>query len=121
MLIYAIPAPDAAITQPMGLAAAMASSWKWLSAFEHLGGYNPLRPVALTCSERPITWRPVDADSPRDLLCAAARPWAVRRFLAVAAVCFDATYGLVLGVYHSAVEWALVGRPGLLRHILRMP
>ncbi|MCY0092464.1 disulfide bond formation protein B [Hoeflea ulvae] len=83
------------------LALAMAAVVGTALGFEHIGGYIP---CALCLEQR----MPYYAGAPLMLIAAvvsrAGGPsWAVRGLLAVGGLLM--LYGLVLGVYHSGVEW----------------
>lgn len=85
----------------LGLAVAMALVVGTALGFEHIGGYIP---CALCLTQR----IPYYIGAPLMLLAAvisfAGGPsWAVRGLLAVGGLLM--LYGLVLGIYHSGVEW----------------
>lgn len=83
------------------LAVAMALVVGSALAFEHIGGYIP---CALCLEQR----TPYYIGAPLMLVAAiisltGGPPWAVRGLLAIGGLLM--LYGLVLGVYHSGVEW----------------
>ena len=83
------------------LALAMALVVGSALAFEHIGGYIP---CALCLEQRIPYYTGVPLMLVAALISRAGGPsWAVRGLLAVGGLLM--LYGLVLGVYHSGVEW----------------
>jgi len=100
MMPTAIPQPHRTLTA-LFLGIAMAIVVGTALGFEHIGGYIP----CALCLEQRI---PYYIGAPLMLVAAilskAGGPaWAVRGLLAVGGLLM--LYGLVLGVYHSGVEW----------------
>ena len=95
------PAGNTQVLYALALAAAMALVVGSALAFEHIGGYIP---CALCLTQR----EPYYAGVPLMLLAAAATkfnaPACVSRGLLVIGGLLM-VYGMVLGVYHSGVEW----------------